>query len=360
MAFFLFFLLYSLYLFTYMTILRVYPIDSLLGVPNKLSTFFISSFIIVGYLLCAETISLNFNVRLFIYLSIAFCILPSLNYIHIVGVNFFQNSEWSEVDNYIPPLTMSYANVSILVLALLFYDEMSDYKIVNYLLLFFIVISVSYIMITVTKRGPFLWGFVNFAICSYFKSKNVLKYVVIASIIGLIIYYNFSTILNWISSIAPYTGERIYRSVYEGDTAKRFDLQNQGESNYILGFNQFLTSPLLGSYFRTITSNVMFKGVYPHNIFIEMLMTMGLLGFIPFMYLLKKGFQNIKHYAKKLNCHQMACFSLFLAAFLQLQTTGTIVLNIKFWLFFYIIMIVKPINTDVRVKMKEKIKYASL
>ena len=204
------------------------------------------------------------------------------------------------------------------------------------MLFIFVVLVEGYILIELTKRGPLLWAMINVAICFFYKNKNKFQYFVVLSLVAMLFLYNFDIILDGISSISPSTGERIYRSIYEGDTAKRFDLNNQAESNYILGFHQFLTSPVYGSYFRLITSNLEFRGVYPHNVFIEILMTMGMIGFIPFLIFLKRVFNNMFHYAGCMTCSQMSLFSLFLAFFFQLQTTGTIVLNMCFWILFYI------------------------
>lgn len=356
-SFYVFFIFYSIYVLLYMTVFRVYPLNQLLGVPKNVSAFYIRTAVILSYLLCADTIIHKFSLRKFVLLSVVFCIIPSLWYINTVGVNFFQDALWGDEESCIPPLNISYANVPILVLALLFYDELSESKWLGYLLAIFISLSVGYILIEVTKRGPILWGMVNLAICYYFKSKHVTKYILVVSFIGVLIYVNFETMLDWLYSVAPSTANRIYRSVYEGDTAARFDLQDQGGSNYIIGFRQFLTSPVWGSYFRTVTSVLMFKGVYPHNIFIEMLMTMGLIGFIPFLYFIRKVALNVIHFSRRLDRNRLACISLFLASFLQLQTTGTIVLNSWFWVFFYVALMMNhgAIYTSVDIRKIKKV-----
>ncbi len=332
-----FVVLYCIYVILYTTIFQVYPLVSLLGIPNKMITIYTKTTLLLGYLICAKTIFYHFNVRKFFYLSLVFCTLSSLLYIKYVGVSFFQNAEWAEENNYIHPFILSYANVPIMVVGVLNYNKLANTKWVSKFWSIVAILTIGYILIVCTKRGPILWLCVNLVICFYFTNRNKLKYAAIIVPISLVLYFNLETVLEWISYVAPSTSERIFESVYEGDTAHRFNLEDQESSNYILGFKQFLGSPVYGSYFRLISSDFMFRGVYPHNIFIEILMTMGLLGFVPFIILLKRAFNNIYHYSPILNRNSISCVVLFLSQFLQLQTTDSIVLNIWFWLFFFIV-----------------------
>ena len=108
-------------------------------------------------------------------------------------------------------------------------------------------------------------------------------------------------------------------------------------SGYILGIEQFLKSPIWGDYFRITDNNSFFKGCYPHNLFIEIAMTMGLIGLIPFLLLLKKTYINVIKLLQSQETNKISCVCLFLSVFLQLQTTGSIVLNGFFWFFLYLI-----------------------
>ena len=343
-----FFLVYTIYVFLYLTVLRVYPLSELLGMQEKMSGFYIMTSLIFGYMFCAETICNKFSFRKFFYLAIFLTFLPTIYYVSIVGVDFFQYAEWGEKDRVFQVTSLAYNNAPLFVMVLLFYGDLSDNKNQSYLIAIVLAISVGYILLVSSRRGPLLWCLVNLAICYYYKSQKTFKYIVFASIFGLLIYFNIDTIIDWISIIAPSTGERIYSSIHEGASSGRYDAGDAERGTYILGINQFLESPIYGSYFRIVTSDSSFRGVYPHNIFIEVLMTMGVLGFAVFCLFLKKAFKD-NHYLKK-DKNKLALFSLFLASFLQLQTADSIALNVWFWVLFYVVLVMNNNNSSNRLR----------
>lgn len=337
-AFLYFIIIYSVYILTDITILRAYPLDQMLAVPKSLGGYCIYTFQLFAYLMCAQTIIRYFNIRYFIYLSTIFCLIPTLWYINFVGVDFLQIYANADDKLMIAHLTLAYTNIPIIVLAIINYNNLSSKKWMSFLFVAVLVLGIGYILVVSTKRGPILWTFVSVFICFYYKTQNSFKYLVYTFIALAIFYFSIDVILSFIGQYAPKSAERLYATIYEGDTAHRFDMSDKGNSGYLLGMEQFLSSPIWGSYFR-ITGNNLFKGCYPHNIFIEILMTMGLLGFIPFIIFLKRAFFNIhKTFKNNYSPKQMSCFILFIVSLLQLMTTGTIVQNIHFWLFFYIIL----------------------
>lgn len=339
-----FFSLYSIYIFLYMTVLRVYPLNELLGVPKEIRGFFTLTLLIFGYLFCAETICHKFNMRKFVYLSLFLTLLPTIYYVATVGVGFFQDEDALVEETSFNVLSLSYCNAPILVMSLIFYDDLSDNILASRLIAIVIIIAVGYILFMSGRRGPLLWCLVNVAICYYIKSRKTFIYIIIASLLSLIIYYNIDVLIGWISSVNSYAGERINAAIYEGASTGRFDLENQENSTYILGFNQFLESPVYGSYFRIVTTNGIFRGVYPHNVFIEMLMTMGLIGFVLFCVFLKKIFTTPRIIFAKDN-NKLALFSLFVASLLQLQTSDSIAFNLWFWVLFYTVLIMNTNKT---------------
>ena len=156
-----------------------------------------------------------------------------------------------------------------------------------------------------------------------------------------LIIANIDSIIGGIGHVSSHAAEKVESTLKEGDTNGRFDVNNPEGSTYLIGLNQFFQSPLWGSYFRLVTEHRSFKGAYPHNVFIEILMTMGLLGFIPFIAFLVKSWKKVNKVLKKENCTdgKFACLILFLSTFLQLQTTWSIVLNLSFWPFFYMMCV---------------------
>ena len=359
--FMVFFLIYSVYIFLYITSWNVYRLENLHGAPTSLAQFFNSTIRLIAYLFCAETIARKLNARKFLLLSVLFCTIPSLLYINYVGVNFIQDYSNAYDENYLGTLVLGYTNVPIMVLALVNHNKLIGSRKLSLILTAVIVVSISYILIVGTKRGPILWCLVNILICVYYMKRKVFKYLVIAIILIIVIYIYFDVIIDTISSFAPETAERFKRAIYEQDTSHRLDMQDQKGSGFIIAFNQFLSSPLWGSYFRLITNSWLFKGHYPHNVFFFFFITMGLIGFIPFLFFVFTSIKNIsKVFRMKYSTQSLTCLVLFLSVFLQLQTTSTIVLNIKFWLFFYIMCILDRLSLTPQNKLKWSIQKHTL
>ena len=136
----------------------------------------------------------------------------------------------------------------------------------------------------------------------------------------------------------PKTGRKLELSLKEGNTNGRFDTDDPKHSTYLIGLENFSRSPIWGYYFRLVTDYKGFQGGYVHNVVIEILMTMGLLGFVPFLILLFRAYvKSRKVFSSPYLPNQMACLILFLCSFLQLQTTGSCVFNNHFWLFLYLL-----------------------
>ena len=159
-------------------------------------------------------------------------------------------------------------------------------------------------------------------------------------------YLLLDFVLDKIAEIAPLTAGRIRDAVYYGDTASRFDASQKGDSGYYLAVNQFLSSPVWGSYYRLI-SNGIFKGCYPHNVFLETMISMGLIGLIPMLYMVVKIFKKSFYLIRNgLNEPYKLSFLLFLSIFFSLFTTGTILLNYGFWTFMCMLSFPKKCYED--------------
>ena len=332
--YFIFFLGYSLYILLYITQFSVYRLEDLVKGPTSVFNFFYRTAQVIEYILCAQTIIQHLNVTKYLMVSVVFATLPSLLFIQYVGIETLQIFGIDDNDDAISSLAMGYSNGQLLVLSVFFFFRLFKNKIASIVFSTVVITAGIYIIFAVGERGPVLWTMVNIAICLLLISKNVVKYVVLASIILILMWLNIDSIIDGISVYSPRTAERIEMTVKEGDTNGRFDTSNAEGSTYIIGWNMFTSSPIYGSYFRLV-SNGHFRGHYPHNLFIEMLMTMGLLGFIPFMCILWSGWKRVRKTMKgNYTDSQLACVVLFLAAFLQLMTTTTLVFNSAFWCLF--------------------------
>lgn len=335
---FCFFLLYSFYIFLYLTLFRGDVLDSVAREEIKVDVFLIKSFMILILMICAETIIKKFCVWKFVLLSVFLTILPSLIYIQIVGVDVLQKSRIAR-DNpdYLAVLTVGYCSAPLFAICLLNLKNLFKPKLVSIIITSLIIPATGYILVASGERGPIVWTIVCILICLFFKSKHVFKYFVISFFLMALLYVNIDYIINEIEFVAPKTAEKIYLTIYEGHTAGRFDPKASGGSLYGVAFNQFMSSPIFGSYYRIKKEfSYEFYGAYPHNIFLEIMITMGFIGLFPFIMLLRRAFKNaflLLRRTKEIQYY--ACFIFFVSSFLELQTSKTVMLHTLFWLFLY-------------------------
>lgn len=343
-SFFIFFLTYNLFLVIYLLVFPKYKLEDLHGVPGAMSgstfAFFYRSVQVVGYILSAELIIRHLSVKKYILVSFFSAVIPSISFIQYLGVDTIQYLNDFE-DEAFSILALGYCNSTILVLEVLFFKKFIREGLVSSAFMCVVIISVLYILFVGGERGPLIWAMMNLLICLFLLSKNTVRYCIYVAVLGILLYVNIDVILEIIKPYAPRAAEKIELTVIEGDTSGRFDMDNQEGSTYIIGLKQFASSPIYGSYFRMVTNHRTFRGHYPHNVFIEMLITMGLLGTIPFILLLFKAYKKVYKVIKRgdMQDSQLCCLAIFLGVFLQLQTTWSIVANAAFWTFFYIMCI---------------------
>lgn len=336
-AFFTFFIVYCVYVLVYITILRRYPLEEMATVPKSIIGYFENFVISIGYLLCAKTILTRFNLKFYFILSLMVCTIPTLIFLQTVGVETIQEGISRDSDEYINKLIITYSNVPILVLAVVFFNHFFSKKIQNYVVCSCVIAAVVYIFLACGKRGPILWSFI--AIISFFVIKyHSIKRFIVLGLVIFTLYVFMDPILNVIKDTFPRSGAKLEAALKKGDTSGRLDIEDAKHSTFLIGLENFSRSPIWGYYFRLDTTYLPFRGIYAHNVFIEILMTMGVLGFFPFMILLLKTYRKSRFiFTHQYSKNQMTCFILFMCVFLQLQTTGTCVFNNQFWLFFYIL-----------------------
>ena len=336
-AFLSFYIVYCLYVLVYMTILRKYPLEDMLSVPKSIFNFFMEFMMSLFYFLCAKTIVIRFNMKYFFILSLIICTIPTLLFLQAVGVEAIQDGISRESDDYINKLIITYSNVPILVFAVVFFKRLFSKQILSKIVCSCVIAVEIYILLVYGKRGPILWSFM--AIISFFaiKSHSFKIYFILGFVI-FTIYMCMDPILNVIKDRWPKSGAKLEVALKEGDTSHRLDVDDAKHSTFLVGLENFSRSPILGYYFRLDSNELDMRGAYAHNVFIEVLMTMGLLGFVPFMILFLKAYRNIRFaFRHRYSNNQTACFLLFLCVFLQLQTKGTCVFKNSFWLYFYIL-----------------------
>lgn len=170
-------------------------------------------------------------------------------------------------DEFVSPLVLSYAAVFNFIV---YFSYIKDYKnktkLLSYSSLMMMVLSIP-MFILGASRGAFVACIVGFLyIIVYSKIKTKLAYLIILPIVFYVIYL-----------ITIKTGNNAFE--------RFFSIQADIESNstsavrldiWKTAWEYFLDSPLFGGYLEV-------DGIYPHNIFFEVLMNTGLFGALLFL-----------------------------------------------------------------------------
>ena len=211
-------------------------------------------------------------------------------------------------------------------------------KFVNNIIFWTISIFTFSIIIVTLQRGPIVFLitttlFYLFA-KGYLSPKHAKIVIPILLIFAVFSSYIFNNILN---VLAPELMERFANTLEEGASG-RF---GSDDSAYSLAFDEILKNPLFGHYFRYTETGGYFYGLYPHNILLEALMTMGIVFSIPFFVILwccvKKSYYAIQNDAP------VAVFGLiFIYILSTLMTSASMVLMSTFWVPFAVISAYLP------------------
>lgn len=180
-----------------------------------------------------------------------------------------------------------------------------------------------------SSRGPM----VAFILCSLLIVFNYIRKggfeIIILKFSGIIILVIGSLFLlnQYMSKINLGSINRLMNMLDSG---------GQGEERlytWTAAWNQFVGSPIYGDSF---VENLTFT--YPHNIILEVLMSTGLIGFIPFSiciyYAFKKGI-------KLMNNENYIVFIIFLYGFISILFSGSIFSSPAFWMSLALVFVVQ-------------------
>ncbi|WP_307212906.1 O-antigen ligase family protein [Chryseobacterium lathyri] len=221
--------------------------------------------------------------------------------------------------------------LSLIILSV-FYYFLSPKKIIKPALgaglgLFAILIS--------SARSPILAATVLVIIMFFYINKLKYWLVLVTSIIIFIvgIYY-----LRYSSFSTEYI-VRIYDAIFEGN--------GYGRSYYLSkGWDVFKNNPFFGG-------TILFEdGMYPHNIFIEVLMSMGIFGLILFGLYFKDLLKFKLSYIKE-NIYYLPYFLFFVQYLVLVQTSYCIFANIEFWCFSAVIISIILFCNDEKIKSND-------
>lgn len=341
--FIIYFLIYSIVIYLDLTIDKKYSLSSMLGCPHSVTTFLTTTFIILFFILQAPLYQkikdFGFLVKYYIIFNLPLVLL----YISSIGVTRIQFDE-SITD--ISTLTLASTASNSLLLALIFKDSFMKSKVANNMILLVVFGATMSVWGGLAKRGAILWFFVTLIIYFIFKSKNIKVTVLKFLLIFASIYMMLPAVISIIENFSPFLAERVEMTLVEGHTSGRME----EEGAYGFAIKQFLDSPIFGSYFRIVTPNPMWRGMYPHNIILELLITFGIIGLIPFLYFLGLIFiklrKNFCSDNSNKNSIEKVLGILFINIFFSMMTSGTILLSLPFWVNIAILLTINNKKND--------------
>ena len=205
-------------------------------------------------------------------------------------------------------------------------NRWTNTKWINSMLFWMISLFTIAICLLTIQRGPVVFIITTTLFYAYAKGAFQLKKLRIIIPILLLLLLLATPIYNAIESFAPDLVGK-FGETLESGASGRFGSE---DSAYSLAFKEFLMNPLFGHYFRYTEARGYFYGLYPHNILLESLMTMGVLFSIPFFWILWKCVKN-SYYAIRDDAPVAVFGLIFIYIFSTLMTSASIVLMVSFW-----------------------------
>jgi O-antigen ligase len=160
------------------------------------------------------------------------------------------------------------------------------FKKINFIFKIFLIYLIFigvFVMLIAGSRGPILALIVvlMFWIFSYIKRPSyAVVSIILASILSLIF---MDYILELMGEVSPIIESRLRSSIYDGDTSNRTVI-------YKLALDMFFDSPILGKQLFIIYTDD--KIEYAHNLILDALMGLGIVGGISISYFLIQAFKK--------------------------------------------------------------------
>lgn len=138
-------------------------------------------------------------------------------------------------------------------------------------------------MLRAGSRGPLLSGLAVMLFVILSMTKNKAANIALLLMAGVILWSAMDYLESAVSDISPVLHDRLYRDSMEDQLYGRDNL-------YSLAFSYFLESPIWGKYFAIYRGGVM---VWTHNILIESLLQLGIIGFAIMMTIIVKSCKKV-------------------------------------------------------------------
>lgn len=268
-------------------------------------------------------VSERINSILICKIIVTLSFLSSYLYLSYFGINFgaaydgflLQDSGFSS-------LQVGYFSGMNLLLTLFLYKKWTTNRFLDKVITLSLGITFSYMIVVSGKTGPTIFTFFVALIAikqMFLPHIRMKKFIALLCAILILCIIFFQPLLSLIDSFNPNLATKISNTFLKGDTSNRDFLFHEA----IRIFNEHM---LFGNYFELKR-----YGIYPHNFFLENLITWGIVGTsIMLCFLIKAGKTSFKLIQQ--NSQLVWVSYLFFFSFLSAQSTGSLYGNYRFWL----------------------------
>ncbi len=235
-------------------------------------------------------------------------------------------------------ISVGHYGLSLVILSLFYYFQVPQIKKKSIL---GILIGIFTIFIS-SARSPMLAAFILVLI--FLAYLNKIRYWI--ALVGFILIFVAGIYFLKHTSLSDFAFiNRMYDAIFKGDGYGR-------SYNMLKGIDIFKNNILLGG-------NILFEdGMYPHNIFVEVLMSMGLTGFILFCLYFKDLLKFKISYIKD-KVYNLPYLLFFVQYFILVLTSYTIYENMEFWSFSAVAVSIILFCNDEKIKSDDGRRHAA-
>ena len=321
-------LFYFLYIFKMAFTVFFYP--EVFNIGTDLFMYFLSSICFVFIPSISVVMSLKF-ITFDIVLKYSFILTMITLILSILKMDsIFSGVITDRLNGNIAISTITLGNIGVTLFCLAIH-VFSNNGVFRSLSLFAIFLSIFTVIIS-GSRGPILALIISIVTAILFRNiKNRFSFIFPLFIFGLFIIFS-SQIISLIGLFSSASAGRILLTLTEGDIGGR-------DGYFPVAINQFLKNPLLGGSF--VLDDGVGKGDYPHNIFLEGLMTFGIFGGVILFVFSYLGFRSSLNLLHLNNKDKWLAF-LFFQFFLYSCLSGALWSSIHFIVILAILLNIKP------------------
>ena len=168
--------------------------------------------------------------------------------------------------------TISFGHLGTMGIILSLYI-LSQHKmnLIKKVILIAVILLSFFIMLRAGSRSPILALIVVLLFWLFSYGKNIILGLSVSIILVILLSVFIEPILQFMGNISPVIENRLRASIFEGDSSGR-------DALYIEAVDLFLDNPFLGSQFAFFGNEYNLGFGYAHNIILEALMALGIIG----------------------------------------------------------------------------------